>query len=424
MLGDAGLSKPEDLFDIAYFKANPRPFFSFAKKLWPGTHPPADTHRFIREIERHGKLLRNYTQNIDTLETVCGIDRVIQCHGSFSSATCTRFSHCGTRLPGESVRDAVMAGSLPFCPRCQADPPPSLVPARQPCESAVPAGTAECSGDAEQQRSDHPAPAAERTAARFGGPHSTSAKWDGSGGEPAPDAPAPVPSSAEPTDQAARVASNGAFRHSRAKVDEAFDRGVLKPDIVFFGEPLQDSFFDKINVDVVECDLLIVMGTSLAVAPVNGILDEVAADVPRILINREPVACDDLFDLQLLGNCDAICNALAERLGWSIGAGLPSPDRSVTDAAQSVDLEAPFACLRSSVCAHRWLFEGAVERSRRSSSPSASDSDGAGSGRLKIDGDGADDGADDLGDGADALPDDVQAEAAKCKKRAFDEVER
>ena len=380
MLGDAGLSRPEDLFDIHYFTQNTRPFFSFAKKLWPGTHPPADTHRFIREIEQHGKLLRNYTQNIDTLETVCGIDRVIQCHGSFASATCTRFSHCGTRCPGESVKDAVMAGELPFCPRCKADPPPSLVhvPACQPTEVEAPAGSAECLRSAEG--GEHPTPTAERTAPRFGRPHS--------------------------------------------KVDEAFDRGVLKPDIVFFGEPLQDSFFDKINTDIVECDLLIVMGTSLAVAPVNGILDEVGADVPRILINREPVAYDDLFDLQLLGNCDAICNVLAERLRWSIAAGVPSPDRSVTDTAEAVDLETPFTCHRSGVCAHRWLFEGAVERSRRGSSQSAPDSDAPGNEREAIFGG-------DIGDidavGEETKPEFTQPEspaaATESKKRGFDELD-
>lgn len=39
--------------------------------------------RFIRLIEQHNKLLRNYTQNIDTLEQVAGIKDVIQCHGNY-----------------------------------------------------------------------------------------------------------------------------------------------------------------------------------------------------------------------------------------------------------------------------------------------------------------------------------------------------
>ena len=32
-------------------------------------------------LEKHKKLLRNYSQNIDTLEQVAGIRNVIECHG-------------------------------------------------------------------------------------------------------------------------------------------------------------------------------------------------------------------------------------------------------------------------------------------------------------------------------------------------------
>lgn len=36
---------------------------------------------FIKFLEEEGKLLRNYTQNIDTLEKIAGIERVLECHG-------------------------------------------------------------------------------------------------------------------------------------------------------------------------------------------------------------------------------------------------------------------------------------------------------------------------------------------------------
>jgi hypothetical protein len=45
-------------------------------------------HRFIRRLEVTGRLLKNYTQNIDTLEQVAGIEKVINCHGSFNTAAC------------------------------------------------------------------------------------------------------------------------------------------------------------------------------------------------------------------------------------------------------------------------------------------------------------------------------------------------
>lgn len=42
----------------------------------------------------------------------------------------------------------------------------------------------------------------------------------------------------------------------------------MKPDIVFFGEGLPDSFHNAIEDDKNNCDLLIVIGSSLKVRPV------------------------------------------------------------------------------------------------------------------------------------------------------------
>jgi NAD-dependent deacetylase sirtuin 1 len=38
-------------------------------------------------LEKHKKLLRNYSQNIDTLEQVAGIQNVIECHGKKSAGS-------------------------------------------------------------------------------------------------------------------------------------------------------------------------------------------------------------------------------------------------------------------------------------------------------------------------------------------------
>ena len=60
--------------------------------------------------------------------------------------------------------------------------------------------------------------------------------------------------------------------------------GVVKPDIVFFGEGLPDRFFDLLDEDFAKCDLLIIIGTSLQVGPVNTLPSIVKTTVPRILI--------------------------------------------------------------------------------------------------------------------------------------------
>lgn len=43
--------------------------------------------------------------------------------------------------------------------------------------------------------------------------------------------------------------------------------GVVKPDIVFFGENLPDKFHDSVKPDFEKCDLLIILGSSLVVQP-------------------------------------------------------------------------------------------------------------------------------------------------------------
>ncbi|UJR13605.1 hypothetical protein I4U23_000618 [Adineta vaga] len=64
--------------------------------------------------------------------------------------------------------------------------------------------------------------------------------------------------------------------------------GVIKPDIVFFGEDLPRRF-DMYSRDLPICDCCIVMGTSLAVAPFSDIVDSVSRVTVRLLINRQVV---------------------------------------------------------------------------------------------------------------------------------------
>lgn len=64
--------------------------------------------------------------------------------------------------------------------------------------------------------------------------------------------------------------------------------GLVKPDIVFFGEGLPKRFFDRLG-DLKKADLLLVMGTSLQVQPFASLVDRVAPDCPRVLLNLERV---------------------------------------------------------------------------------------------------------------------------------------
>ncbi|KAI9096216.1 DHS-like NAD/FAD-binding domain-containing protein [Phlyctochytrium arcticum] len=114
-LDEFDLDDPQQMFDIEYFKIQPQTFYSFAREIYPSNFKPSPSHRFIKLLEQKGKLLRNYTQNIDTLEQVAGIEKVVQCHGSFAAAKCIV---CGYRVPGDALRDDIFAQRVPMCPHC------------------------------------------------------------------------------------------------------------------------------------------------------------------------------------------------------------------------------------------------------------------------------------------------------------------
>lgn len=219
---------PQSMFDIGYFARDPRPFYQFAKEIYPGQFQPSPSHRFIKLLERNGKLLRNYTQNIDTLERVAGIENVIECHGSFATASCTR---CKYAVDAEAIQDDILNQLIPICKICEA-----------------------------QSTKDYE----EKVNAGLERPHNYSQL----------------------------VAS-----------------GVMKPDIVFFGESLPDQFHSTIELDKSACDLLIVIGSSLKVRPVALIPSSINPNIPQILINREKLD-NFVFDVELLGDSDGIINQL------------------------------------------------------------------------------------------------------------------
>ncbi|XP_033644002.1 NAD-dependent protein deacetylase sirtuin-1-like [Asterias rubens] len=113
------LPDPQAIFDINYFRRNPKPFFKFAKEIYPGEFRPSTCHKFIALLEQHGKLLRNFSQNIDTLEQVAGITKVLQCHGSFATAHCT---NCNYEVDADAIRQDIFNQVVPHCPHCPRDP--------------------------------------------------------------------------------------------------------------------------------------------------------------------------------------------------------------------------------------------------------------------------------------------------------------
>lgn len=93
--------------------------------------------------------------------------------------------------------------------------------------------------------------------------------------------------------------------------------GLVKPDIVFFGEALPDAFRAKQHYPVM-ADLVLILGTSLTVHPFAGLPQTVREEVPRVLFNLERVGGigSRADDVVVLGDCDEGVRKLADALGW------------------------------------------------------------------------------------------------------------
>jgi NAD-dependent SIR2 family protein deacetylase len=238
------LPYPEAVFDLDFYRRNPQPFASLAREIWPGfKHKPTVTHSFITLLATKGKLLRNYSQNIDGLEYLAKLPEqyLVECHGHFRSASCVV---CQTPADATVVRDSmVQKGQATCCDKC---------------------------------------------------------------------------------------------------------KGWVKPDIVFFGEGLPDRFHSMLQQDKGVADLVLVLGTSLQVAPVSNIPQMVSSRCKRALVNRDLVGVfehtcrgqvataatakaantdrcrkttsvdfwHDKRDVFCPGDCDDTIIQLAQLLGW------------------------------------------------------------------------------------------------------------
>ncbi|GAB7348534.1 hypothetical protein MBLNU459_g6928t1 [Dothideomycetes sp. NU459] len=251
-----GFDSPEDVFEINTFDEDPTHFYQLAKEILPLTDKYSLTHAFIRYLQDSGQLLTNYTQNIDNVEANAGIaaDRLIQCHGSWATATCRK---CHNTVPGEAIFEDLKAQRVALCKKCI-----STLGKQRPRK---------------RKRGSN---SSSRTRARSS--------------------------------------------HSDSEDDGQYDipqPGVMKPGITFFGEKLPDTFFNRlINRDSDMVDLIVVIGTSMKVAPVSEIPNLVSSSVPVIYISLEP-AYHINFDITLLGYCDVVVAELCRRAGWDLQYG-------------------------------------------------------------------------------------------------------
>jgi NAD-dependent deacetylase len=97
--------------------------------------------------------------------------------------------------------------------------------------------------------------------------------------------------------------------------------GVLKPDVILFGEQLPIRVLNQAMEEARRCDLMLVAGSSLEVTP--------AADIPflavdcgakGIIVNLEPTSFDSRADVVIHGDVAEILPCLVEAVSEMGGA--------------------------------------------------------------------------------------------------------
>ncbi|KAI6189907.1 NAD-dependent protein deacetylase [Aphelenchoides bicaudatus] len=223
------LPDPQAIFEMNFFQRNPEPFYSLCRELFLDTVKPTPCHYFMRLMTEKGFVRRIFTQNIDSLEYIAGInqERVVAAHGSYQESRCLKCKKTYTR---EWLEDFLRQKEV-LVPKCSCG-------------------------------------------------------------------------------------------------------GLIKPNIVFFGENLPARFFTSAINDFPKCELLIIIGTSLVVQPFASMIHEVSDEVPRLLINLESVGkvskrerahgvqglsydeADNVRDVFWKGTADEGVWELAELLGF------------------------------------------------------------------------------------------------------------
>lgn len=86
-------------------------------------------------------------------------------------------------------------------------------------------------------------------------------------------------------------------------------KSALRPNVILFGEYLPQEAWSLAENDIRQCDLLIVIGTSLKVSPVNQL--PMLAPGKVALINNEDISSGYKFDLKIIGKAKEVLEELS-----------------------------------------------------------------------------------------------------------------
>ena len=108
---------------------------------------------------------------------------------------------------------------------------------------------------------------------------------------------------------------NASFPMEKILYSEGIPRcecgGVVRPDVVLYGEPLEKYVCIGARREITNADTLIVAGTSLAVEPAASFLNDFRGR-NLVVINREPTPADGNASMVIRGDVSEVFGALME----------------------------------------------------------------------------------------------------------------
>jgi NAD-dependent deacetylase len=117
---------PMEVAHIDAFRRDPARFWGFYRQRLQmlGEKQPNGAHESLAELERRGLLEAVITQNIDTLHTKAGSERVIEVHGSIRTSSC---QSCGASFETAEIEKLFDEHGAAVCSNCGGPVKPDVV---------------------------------------------------------------------------------------------------------------------------------------------------------------------------------------------------------------------------------------------------------------------------------------------------------
>lgn len=247
----------EELMSLSYLRRQPEHFWDFYKEIFQvklqNDYEPNHSHYYLAELERSKKEVNIFTQNVDGLHQKAGSQFVFEVHGNIKGATCPK---CGAKYDEHYVNEH----EFPVCH--------NVIYKENICNSYIVVNHFK---------------------------HKDFVRCDDCGEK-------------HPIDE-----HTTSIRCKNKKKNTLRCTHYLKPNVVLFDDNIKH--YNEAVYHLRNSDVFLVIGTSLKVYPINGLVHEATRfpQLSKIYINRDASDMDHLFDYCLKGELKDIIEFLIEK---------------------------------------------------------------------------------------------------------------